>query len=124
MDLIMPTAYAEGQEKEIKTYTLPEESVASQLWKGLSGSQNEKVWFVVAGTYEIGELEKARELARKIAQSSPRYKASIYKNEKYYAVVIGANMTLDQAKARRASAAEEKVPTHGDIYLYNPWDSK
>ena len=124
MDLIMPTAYAQGEEQAIKTYTRPEESVAAQLWKGISGSQDERVWFVVAGTYKTGDLQKARELAGRISKTSPPYKVSIYKNDKYYAVVIGANLTLGQAKARKESASNAKMPTGGDIYLYNPWDSK
>ena len=124
MDLIMPTAYAQGEQQEIKAYTLPEESVAAQLWKGLSGARSDRVWYVVAGTYKSNELNKARELASRITKTSPPYKASIYRNDKYYAVVIGANLTLAQAKARKESASHAKMPTDGDIYLFNPWDSK
>lgn len=123
-DFFIPTAYAMADGQEVKTYSLPEESVTSQLWQGISGAKNERVWFVVAGTYKLNELEKARDLARRIAGNSPAYKPQIYKNDKYYAVVIGENLTLAQAKVRKAKADEARVPTYGDIYLFNPWDSK
>jgi hypothetical protein len=123
-DLFIPTAFAKADEPEVKKYSRPDESVGAQLWQGLSGRQNESVWFVVAGTFEINELQKARDLAYRIAHNSPGYRPQIYKNDKYYAVVIGENLTLDQAKERKEKAYEAKVPTEGDIYLYNPWDSK
>jgi hypothetical protein len=120
MDLIVPTAYAQEKEPEIKTYRT-EKSVVSQLWQGISGNQNERVWFVVAGTYEISQLQQARGLVKRIAQSSSEYNPQIYKNDKYYAVVIGANLTLDEAKVCKGEAVKAKVPTGGEIYLYNPW---
>ncbi|HEV7472491.1 MAG TPA: hypothetical protein VGN90_00485 [Pyrinomonadaceae bacterium] len=123
-DLFIPTAYAKADEPEVKKYSKPEESIGAQLWQGLSGRQDERVWFVVAGTFEINELQKARDLAYRIAHNSPDYKPQIYQNDKYYAVVIGENLTLAQAKARKEKAYEAKVPTAGDLYVYNPWDSK
>jgi hypothetical protein len=124
-DFFIPTVYAQTSEPEIKGYSRIEDSVASQLWQGLSGTRNERVWFVVAGTFKTSEIQKARGLVDRIGQSSPAYKPQIYKNDEYYAVVIGANLTLAQAKARKEKAYEAKVPTaYGDIYLYNPWDSK
>ena len=98
--------------------------MAAQLWQGISGSQNENVWFVIAGTYDTSELQKAREMVRRIKQQSPGYGPEIYKNDKYYAVVIGANLSLSQARARKQKATDAKIPTDGEIYLYNPWDSK
>ena len=123
-DWFIPTAFAKADEPEVKKYSRPEESVGAQLWQGLSGRQDERVWFVVAGTFEINELQKARDLAYRIADNSPGYKPQIYKNDKYYAVVIGENLTLTQAKQRKEKAYEARVPTDGDLYLYNPWDSK
>lgn len=124
MDLFIPTAFAKADEPDIKTYSQPEESVGSQIWQGLSGSRTERVWFVVAGTYRTTELEKARELVGRIEHSTPAYNPQIYRNEKYYAVVIGANLTLAQARARKEKAYEAKVPRDGDLYLHNPWESK
>lgn len=124
MDLIMPTAYAQDEEQDVKMFSRPSQSVASQLWQGISGSQNEKVWFVVAGTYKTNEVQKARELVRRIAQNSRNYNPQIYKNDRHLVVVIGANLTLAQAKAVKEKAYEGKLPTDGDIYLHNPWESK
>jgi hypothetical protein len=123
-DAFMPTAYAQTKQAEVKKYSLPKESVTAQLWRGISGRQNERVWFVVAGTYDTNQLEKARALVRRIQQSTPGYSPEIYKNDKYYAVVIGANLTLEQARERKQQASAAKLPAEGDIYLFNPWDSK
>jgi hypothetical protein len=128
MDLVIPTAYAQAQEQEIKTYSRPAESVSAQLWRGLSGAaEDQRAWFVIAGTYKVSDSQaeqKARELVRSIARSSSGYKAQIYKNNTHYAVVIGANLTLNGAKALKEKASKADVPSYGDIYLYNPWDSE
>jgi hypothetical protein len=123
-DFLIPTAYAQDRAREIKRYTPPKEALSEQLWRGLSGSQDENVWFVVAGTYRVGELQKARELVRKIAQSNSAHKAEIYQNDKYLAVVIGANLMVSDARALKKKASDANIPTNGDIYLYNPWASK
>lgn len=124
LDAFTPTAYAQAKQTEIKEYSLPEESVTAQLWQGISGSHSERVWFVVAGTYDANQLEKARALVRRIQQSKSGYNPEVYKNDKYYAVVIGANLTYTQAKDRKQKASDAKIPTDGDIYLFNPFDSK
>jgi hypothetical protein len=123
-DFFIPTAYAQNDKQEIKRYTPPKEGLSTQLWRGISGSQDERVWFVVAGTYHVSELQKARELVGSIAHSNSGYKAEIYRNDKYLGVVIGANLTSDDAKALRDRAYRAKLPSYGDIYLYNPWASK
>jgi hypothetical protein len=122
-DFFIPTAYAQVEQQTVKVYKPTEESVTSQLWRGISGTQNENVWYVVVGTYRLNELQKARDLARNINQKST-FKADVYKNDKYYAVVIGANLELQQAKRLQQKATNEEIPTFGDIYLYNPWSSK
>lgn len=123
-DFFIPTAYAQGTKADPKTYKAPTESIGSQFWRGLSGSKSENVWHVVAGTYDKNEseLKEARELARKI--NSTGFKAEVYQNDKYYAVVIGANLTPAEAKALKQKASEAKIPTKGDMYLYNPWTSE
>lgn len=125
MDFLIPTAYAQT-DQDIKTYSRLGESVKAQLWRGLSGAtqEDDRVWFVVMGTYKISDSEseeKARELVRRIAHSG--YKSQIYKNEEYYAVVIGSNLTLAQAKALKEKASQGETPRDGAIYLYNPWSS-
>jgi hypothetical protein len=121
-DFFIPTAYAQSDDPEVKKYTPPKEGLSTQLWRGISGSQDERVWFVVAGTYRQGELQKARELRRNIGNSG--YKADIYGNDKYLAVVIGANLTAGDAKALKEKADRDKLPSYGEFYLYNPWASK
>lgn len=124
LDAFIPTAYAMADGQTVKTYTRPEESVASQLWQGISGARTDNVWFVVVGTYKLDELQKARELVNKISDHSSAFKPQIYKNDKYYAVVIGENLTLAQAKARKQKANEASLPSYGEIYLFNPWASE
>ena len=123
-DFFIPTAYAQDPDGDLKTYKPPTESITSQFWRGLSGSQSENVWHVVAGTYGMNELREARGLARNINENAKGFKAEIYKNDKYYAVVIGANLDSDRAKALKQKASEAKIPTKGDIYLFNPWASQ
>lgn len=124
-DFFIPTAYAQTTEQDVKTYTPPKETLSAQLWRGLSGSQNEeKVWFVVVGTYDKNQLSKARALVHRIKQKPRQQGPEIYKNDKHYAVVIGAYLTLPQAKARKQEATDANIPTDGEIYLHNPWDSK
>jgi hypothetical protein len=124
MDFFIPTAYAQTKDPEVKTYKRPEEGVAAQLWRGLSGSRDEQVWFVVAGTYKTSELQKAHELVQRIKQSSPDFNPEIYGNDQYYAVVIGAGLSRSEANARMQKATEAKIPTYGEVYLYNPWETK
>lgn len=125
-DFFIPTAYAQTNEQEVKRYRRPEEGLVAQVWRGLSGSQNEQVWFVIAGTYETNELQRAKafELVRRIKQNSPNFNPEVYGNDKYYAVVIGAGLTRSQADALMRKATEAKIPTDGNIWLYNPWGSK
>jgi hypothetical protein len=126
-DFFIPTAFAQSTEADVKTFTPPTESVASQLWRGLSGARSDDVYHVVVGTYP-GDVKKALELARRIARQAPEYQAAVYKanykNEVYYSVVIGANLSLDQANALRDRAMDSKIPTGGDIYVHNPWPAK
>lgn len=123
-DFFIPTVYAQTKDQEVKKYTRREEGLAAQVWRGLSGSQNDQVWYVVAGTYKISELQMARELVQRIKQSSPDFNPQIYGNDQYYAVVIGARLSSSAANALKQKATEAKIPRNGDIYLYDPWESK
>jgi hypothetical protein len=124
-DFFIPTAYAQTTEGDIKKYTPPTESISAQAWRGLSGARNDEVWHVVVGTYNMKELRNAKELAlelaRKINEQPLKIKAEVYANETYYAVIIGANLCLDEARALKRRATDSRVPTYGEIYLYNPW---
>lgn len=124
-DFFIPTVYAQTKDQEVKKYTRPEEGLAAQVWRGLSGSQqDERVWFVVAGTYKTPELRKARELVERIKQSLPDFNPQIYGNDQYYAVVIGAGLSRSEANARKQEAIDAKIPKDGEIYLFNPWEPK
>jgi hypothetical protein len=119
----IPTAYARGSDPEVKKFSPPKESVTEQLWRGISGSRSERVWFLIAGSSR--DLRAAREQARRINRETPDFKAEVYEDGDSYAVVIGpANLTLDEAKNLKQKALDAKVPAASELHLFNPWAPK
>jgi SPOR domain len=112
------TAFAYAQElpqSQLKTFTLPQETVGQQISRGLFGSVPTNVWFVIAGSFSIREdaIKQAEEVRRK------GFKADVYLpygDNKYYAVVIGAQLTRPQAAQLRSRAIQAGLPA--DRYLW------
>jgi hypothetical protein len=122
-DFFIPSAYAQGEEPGVKKFSPPEEGAVAQLWRGLSGSRSERVWFVVAGASR--DLGAARALARRIGREKSDFKADVYEDGESYAVVIGPpNLTLGEAKELKQKAVTAEVPADKEIRLYNPWAPK
>lgn len=93
------------------------ESPAAQVWRGISGAQPNNVWFVVVGSRQ--DQKKAEMLADQFNKEKPGFHASVYDRyggNEYYAVVIGANLTLEEAKKLKRKAIAEGFPK--DTYLW------
>lgn len=123
-DLLVPTAYAQTASGDVvRKFSPPKETATEQFWRGLTGEQSERVWFVVVG--DSRDLGDAKSLARRINQNSPNFKAEVYGDDESYKVVIGGgNQTLSEAKALKRRALEAKVSTDKEITLLNPWATK
>ncbi|MFX0135600.1 MAG: hypothetical protein ACFFDN_18285, partial [Candidatus Hodarchaeota archaeon] len=97
--VFIPSAYAQPAEKEeLKRFSPSKETLIQQFWRGLIGASSERVWFVVAGTHL--KLEDAKKQAQEINQKEKDFKAEVYEpygEDLYYSVVIGENLTYEQA---------------------------
>jgi hypothetical protein len=90
---------------ELKRFTMPAPSPVAQFVEGLTGYQPKNVWFVIAGSFL--SLDNAKAYAGKINSSFPGFHADVYApylDDPSYAVVIGAQLTLGDAKALRDRA--------------------
>ncbi len=103
---IISSAYAQPtSEKNLKTFSLKEESPAQQIWRGLTSSCPKDVWFVIVGSHL--ELEDAQKQAGLINKEWKDFKAEVYDpygENIYYAVVIGSNLTHEEAQQLRQKA--------------------
>jgi hypothetical protein len=112
-----------GASSPPKTFAPPQEDALEQLRRGVTGSLPTRVWFVIAGTAPT--LQDAQESARIMAAQVPQalllddLRAEVYEPSggfRYYAVVLGANLTLSQAEALRERAVAAGWPS--DTYLW------
>ncbi|MBI5287187.1 MAG: SPOR domain-containing protein [Deltaproteobacteria bacterium] len=115
--ILIPSVYA--QTEDVKRFSLPEETRTQQLWRGLTGSIStpQKAWSVIVGSHL--KLEDAKRQAHLINQEDKGFKAEVYapyKGNPHYAVVIGANLTYEEAKELRQKAIAAGLPK--DTYLW------
>ena len=107
--LFVPVVYAQAIEADkVRRFTLPKEGLASQVWRGVSGSKVANVWFVILDSRP--ELEDAEGAARRFNQRQSDFKAEVfapYENSKGYSLVIGINLTLDDANALKRRATDK-----------------
>jgi len=109
-------AYAQAPNRDdIKQYTLPKETALQQFNRGLFGTTSKNIWFVIAGSHLTKEdAEQATQQIRQRGFSADVY--APYGDNPYYAVVIGANLTLPEAQKLRVKAIEEGL--RRDTYLW------
>lgn len=96
--MLIPSAYAQPPEQQsLKTFSLPEESAAQQLFRGLKGSRVQRAWFVIAGSYEKLAIaqKRARFINEKTGLAAEIY--GPYRDNPCYSVVIGANLSNGEA---------------------------
>jgi hypothetical protein len=98
-----------------KTFTLPEETPRQQIARGLWGTTQKNVWFVVAGSY----LDKSQAEQRALQLRRKGFEADVYLpygSNPYYAVVIGAQLTAPDATQLRNRAVTAGLAA--DTYLW------
>ena len=111
---LIPSAHAQtppATPDQIKRFTLPPQGIGSQVLQGLLGKQPGNVWFVIIGSHL--DVNDAKKQAQAISHRFKDYHAEVYApygDNPYYAVVIGAHLTQDEAKALRDKAVRDGLP--------------
>ena len=96
----------------------PKISNTERFLRGLIGkrvSSKGDDWFVIVGSHS--SMNKAKKQIRKLGNKN--FQGKIYQpsnGSKYYAVMIGANMNIDNAQALREKAIKRGLPR--DTYLW------
>ncbi len=110
-------AYAQTGDKQLKSFSLPEETTIEQIKRGLLGSRTNRIWFVIVGSHL--NLEDAKKQAAGINNKQNNFHAQVYDkyaDSQFYAVVIGANLTYEEAQLCRKKAIDSGLPK--DTYLW------
>lgn len=115
---IVSEAYARTEEdNRVKQFAMPEETSVQQIYRGFFGALPKNVWFVVVGSHLTQDA--AEKQARHIRDNYPGFAADIYApygGNPYYAVVIGAQLTQQDARRLRQQAISAGFPK--DTYLW------
>ncbi|SOE87011.1 Sporulation related domain-containing protein [Burkholderia sp. YR290] len=130
---VLSPAYAEETELKstdgstmkgsVKQWSLPYETPVQQLKRGLFGSLPDNVYFVVAGSDATQEgAERLADDIRKRGFDANVYEP--YRGNSYYAVVIGAQLTLQQARDLRERARLKGLPSDTYIWTYPQGDPR
>ena len=113
---IVSVAYAQtAAEERVKTFSLPRETPAQQIYRGLFGATPKNVWFVIAGSHLTLQAAE-NQVAALHKRGFPADVYAPYGGNPYYAVVIGAQLTREEARQLRAKAVRAGLP--GDTYLW------
>ena len=102
---------------ELKKFSFPQETRVQQFWRGLIGSSPRRVWFVIVGSHL--KLEDAQKQVQQILRKTKDFKPEVYApygDNKNYAVVIGANLALIDARQVKKKAIDAGLPE--DMYLW------
>lgn len=104
--IFLPVVHAQAvaNPSDLKHFTLPVPSAGEQIYQGLTGAKPTNVWFVITGSY--ASLDNARAEAARINSTYKGFHADVYAPfvEPVYRVVIGAQMTQQDANALRDRA--------------------
>ena len=120
---LIATAYADESPDQASTqspsplpaFSAPTETTSEQILRGFLGTTSGRVWFVVAGSFS--SLDNARQYAARINKSWRSFNAEVYApyDTPYYAVVIGANLTIGEATQLRNKAIRTGITK--DVYI-------
>ena len=108
--------HAEEAAPQGKQFTIPKETQAQQVWRGLTGHRSDRVWFVIAAqelTYEA-----AAKRAGQINRTFKGFHAEVYEPYQQggrWCVVIGAALTRADAMNLRRSAVDAGL-TDADLW--------
>ena len=113
---IIPNALADETAPDGKmVFSLPQETASQQISRGLFGSTPTNVWYVIAGSFAVKANAEA-EAARVRQKGFPAEVYDPYGRTKLYAVVIGAQLTHDDAQSLRQEAINKGLAN--DTYLW------
>ena len=100
-----------------RRYTLPPESAGQQVLRGLVGSQQQNIWFVVAGAHTTREAaqKQAAELRTK-GQAADVYEPTL--GNPSFTVVTGAQLTQDEARAQRERGLQRGLPASSYLWTF------
>lgn len=116
----VPPVYAQPTRgTEVKTFSLPKETLGEQVQRGLIGSVPTRVWFVIVGSYS--SQENAERSVKQIEREfGPKgFKPVVYApygGNPYWAVVIGSNLSSQEAQQLQQRAITAGLPK--DTYLW------
>lgn len=111
---LIPSVYAQSSSKigtsAVKTYTLPKETWSEQFKRGLTGAQNQRIWFVVVGACSgDSALDQAQRQVQQLRQRQSIFTYEVYNarpdGDSNYDIVIGINLTFSQANQLKNKAA-------------------
>ena len=111
-----------AQADKVETFSLPDESWSQQIIRGITGKVPDKVWFVIVA--EHAKLEDAKAQAASIAgnQRWRDFRARVYapfgKEKPGYSVVIGANMTFEDATQLQKKALDAGLPDNTQVWSF------
>ena len=119
---IIPSAYAQtAQKREIKTFSLPKESLGEQFQRGFTGSVPKRVWFVIAGRYPSRESAQRETDRITRAFGAKGFKAEVFSpggGNSSWSVVLGSNLTSDEAQSLRQRAATAGVAKDPSVWTF------
>jgi hypothetical protein len=117
-DLVSAAEAAETpDEQPAKTFDAAAPSAVEQFLQGFLGRRPNQVWFVISGSHLTRDA--ARKQAGAINTSGKDLKAEVYApfgDTDYYAVVIGAGLSKEEALTVRQKAIQKGLPK--DTYLW------
>ncbi|MBI1770558.1 MAG: SPOR domain-containing protein [Bacteroidetes bacterium] len=106
------------QGNKVLKYKLPKQSVSQSIFQGITGSTPDNTWFVIASSHT--KENEAQERASEINRNNRDVHAAVYapyRGNPYYSVIVGSNMTLEDAKKLHATVKEKGIAK--DAYLWS-----
>jgi len=119
---LIPSAYAQtAQKREIKTFSLPKETLGEQFQRGFTGAVPKRVWFVIAASYP--NRESAQREADRITKTfaAKGFKADVFSpgaGNSSWSVVLGSNLTSDEAQNLRQRAMTAGVSKDPSVWTF------
>ncbi|MCI0489221.1 MAG: hypothetical protein L0229_21730 [Blastocatellia bacterium] len=111
-----------SQDVGVEKFSLPKETWSQQIYRGVTGSVPDEVWFVIVG--EHTKLEDAKAQAASIASNAKwrGFRARVFapygKEKPGYSVVIGANLTLGDARRLQQKAIDAGFPESTKVWSF------
>jgi hypothetical protein len=113
----LPVVHA-AQAVRARQFVIPRETQSEQVWRGLTGSRSDRVWFVIARREPTSEAAWAS--ADRINQTFYGFHAEVYQpyqGRGSWSVVIGVGLTRADAMRLRERAVTAGMP---DTDLWTP----